>query len=95
MTAAVQARSRDALRNQAVDLILHQGNQRRNDKGYRCAGCDIDKRRQLEAQRLAAARREDDERVALRQHRVDRFALQRAKRLCSPSTGGEVRRSKC
>ena len=67
---AVQVRRRDAVDAQAVDLILHQRDERRDDDARcrdgrsRLRACD--QRRRLEAQRLAAAGRQHDDAVARR-----------------------------
>ena len=71
---AVQERRRDAVDAQAVDLILHQRDERRHDQAQ-AIGRD---RRRLKAQRLAAAGREDDDAVARGQDRVHRLALEGA-----------------
>jgi len=90
---AVQKRRVDAVHAQAVDLILHQGDERRDDEREPAAGrseqiagadrpsagvVDLDERRRLEAERLAAARRQDDDAVSAREDRLHRLALQRA-----------------
>ncbi len=69
-----------AARPQAVDLILHKGDERRDDYAQTLAG----HRRQLVEQRLAAAGGHQCERVAPRQHRLDDLALHRAERLVAP-----------
>ena len=48
------------------------------------ASAVVDERRRLEAQRLAAAGGQDDERVACRQHGVHRLALERAEGRVAP-----------
>jgi hypothetical protein len=68
---------RDAVQAQAGDLVLHQRDQRRDDH----AESVVHERRQLVTQRLAAAGRQHDERVAAVQRRVDRLLLQRPQRL--------------
>ncbi len=84
---AVQIRRRDAVDAQAVDLIFHQRNQRRDNERQaatrrrvrKARGGRVNQRRRLEADRLAAARRQDDDAVARGEDRVHRFALQRTK----------------
>ncbi len=56
---AVQRRRRDAVGEQALYLVLHQGDQGRHDQG-RTRQID---RRQLEADRLAATRGHQHQRV--------------------------------
>ena len=77
---AVVAGGRHAVADQSVDLILHQRNQRRHDDGEAVAGDG----RRLEAEGLAAAGRQHQQRIAARQHRFHRFALQRAERVIAP-----------
>ena len=72
---AVDERRRDAALHQRVDLVLHQGDQRRDH--HREPGQH--QRRNLIAQRLSAARRQDDHRVPAGQHRLDRARLSGAK----------------
>ena len=77
---AVQIRGGDAVDAKPVDLILHQRNQRRDDERE----ARIDDRRRLEAERFAAAGRQDDDAVARIEDRVHRLALQRAERRVAP-----------
>jgi hypothetical protein len=81
---AVVERRLDAVFDQRVDLVLHQRDQRRHHQAQPAA----DQRRRLEAERLAAAGRQHDDRVAPRHDRVHRLALQRAERGVAP-VGGE------
>jgi len=78
----VVARRVDAVLHERVDLILHQGDQRRHDKAETAAA--FHQRGRLETQRLAAACRQDDERIAAVEDRGHRFALQRTKRGVAP-----------
>ncbi len=71
----VDERRRNAAPREAVDLILHQGDQRRDDE--RDAGQL--QRGQLIDQRLARAGGHDHQRVAAAQHGVQRGFLARAK----------------
>ena len=71
---AVQIRRRHAVDAQAVDLILHQRDERRD---HHADAVGLDDRRRLEAQRLAAAGRQHDDAVARRENRVHRLALER------------------
>ena len=72
--ARVDARGRHAERLERVDLILHERDQRRDD--------DRDavehQRRQLVAEALARSGREDGERAAAREQRLDHLGLPRA-----------------
>ena len=77
---AVVERRRHAVADQGVDLVLHQRDQRRDDQ--RETGCDHGRR--LEAERLAAARRQDDERIAAGEDRLHRVALKRPEGRVSP-----------
>ncbi len=65
---------------QAVDLVLHERDQRRDDDGetatVRGGG--------LVAERLAAARGQHDERVTILQHAADGLFLQREKAIVAP-----------
>ncbi len=95
---AVQIRGRHAVDAQAVDLILHQRNQRRDDQGEaeslrpvrRDAPCarrvrrETHERRRLETQRLPAAGRQHDDAVASGEDGLHRFALQRTEARESP-----------
>ena len=77
---AVQLRRRDAARGQAVDLVLHQRDQRRDDDG----DAVVQERRHLVAERFAAAGRQDYERVAPLQHRGHGLFLQRTEHALPP-----------
>ena len=70
---AVHRRGWNAARGEAIDLILHQRQQRRYDDCQPFAT----HRRRLEAERLAAARRHHDERIAVFQNALHCLALQR------------------
>ena len=77
---AVQVGGRHAIHPKAIDLILHQRDQRRNDERHAAARRGrlwVDDRRRLEAQRLAAAGRQHDDAVAALEDRLHRLALQR------------------
>ena len=84
---AVQERRRDPVDAQAVDLILHQRDERRHDEAEP-VGRD---RRRLEAQRLAATGREHDDAVARLQNRVHRLALERTEFRKAPDAVERVR----
>ena len=77
---AVVERRGNAVADERIHLVLHQRDQRRHD--HREAGLDDGGR--LEAQRLAPAGRQHDDRVATRQDRFHRLALQRAERGITP-----------
>ena len=77
---AVVAGRRHAVADQRVDLVLHQRDQRRHHHRQAFAG----DRRRLEAQRLAAAGRQHQQRVAAGQHRIHRLTLQRAEGVVAP-----------
>ena len=72
------ARTGDAARNQVVDLILHQRLQRRDHHRQRAGAIVAGQGRQLEAQRLAAARGEDRQRGLTAKSVLDDGPLQRA-----------------
>ena len=74
--AGVDAVRRDPHQPKGRDLVLHQRHQRRDD--YR--ETFPDQRRNLEAKRLARARRHDGQHVAAREQRLDRRLLSRAER---------------
>src|SRR4030095_3580956 len=80
--AAVKCRRWIAAFAQPIDLVLHQRDQRRHD--------DIGSLRQLRwhliAKRFAAARRHDDQRVALLESGSDRLLLEWTKLGISPVT---------
>jgi hypothetical protein len=76
----VVARRRDAIADQRIDLILHQRDERGHDDGEAIA----DEGGRLEAERLAAAGRQHDDRITVRQNRVHRLALQRTERGITP-----------
>ena len=88
-TRAVEARRRDAAGDQAVDLVLHQRDQGRDDEREPVVA---DERRHLEAERLAAAGRQHDDAVAPLEHGADGRALQRPQRSRSPSSAAGRRR---
>ena len=79
---AVVAGRRHAVADQRVDLILHQRNQRRHDDGEPVAG----QGRRLKAQRLAAAGRQHQQRIAVRHHGFHGLALQAVGSWNSPRT---------
>ena len=83
---AVVAGGGHAVSRQRVDLILHQRDERRDHDGE----TRPDERRGLEAQRLAAAGREHDDRIAAGEDGVHRLALQRAERRVAPVTREDV-----
>ena len=76
----LKQRGRHAVADERVDLVLHQRDQRRDD--HRQARAH--ERRRLEAQRLAAAGRQHDQRIAAGQDRVHRLALERTERGVAP-----------
>src|SRR6185503_1462182 len=76
----VEERRRHAVADERIDLIFHQGDQRRDDDGQPGA----EHRRGLEAERLAAPGRQYRDRVAAIEDRVHRFALERPERLVPP-----------
>ena len=78
--AAVQRRGGIAALAQAVDLVLHQRDQRRDDD----VGALAPRRRDLVAQRLAAAGRQHDQRVAARQPARIASLLQRPQLVVAP-----------
>ena len=84
---AVVAGRRHAVADKRVDLILHQRDQRRDDDRETVAG----DRRRLEAERLAAAGRQHEQRIAAGQHGLHRFALQRTERVVAPGTCSRMR----
>ena len=61
----------DAARGELVLLVLHQRDERTDDDRQTLEH----QRRQLIDERLTAAGRHDDERVAAREHRLDRLPL--------------------
>ena len=75
-TLAVDIRRRYLLVDQAVDLVLHEGNERRNDQGH--AGHH--QGRQLEADRLSCPSRHDGQTVAAIEEGLDNFMLARPER---------------
>ena len=83
---AVVEHGRDAVADQRVHLILHQRDERGDDQGE--AGANDGRR--LKAQRLAAAGRQHDQRVAVREDGGHRFALKRPERRVSPVAGDGV-----
>jgi hypothetical protein len=78
--APVDRRGRVADRLQRIDLVLHQGDERRDHDVGRLP----DQRRQLVAEALAPSRRHDDERVAAGEGRRDRLGLQRPEPVEAP-----------
>ena len=70
---AVDERGRQAARGQRVDLVLHERDERRDHHRQ----LREHERRYLVAERFAAAGRQDDERVAPREDRLDRRFLSR------------------
>ena len=66
----------DAAGLQLVDLVLHQRDERRDDDGEAGPG----EGGELEAERLAAAGRQQGEDIVAGERSLDDFALQRAKR---------------
>jgi hypothetical protein len=78
---AVQIRRLDAVDAEPVDLILHQRDERRHDQRQPATGgrvpMRIDQGGRLKADRLAAARGQDDHAVARAENGVHRFPLQR------------------
>ena len=85
---AVEPGRVDAVGDERVDLIFHQRDERRHDERQTVAH----ERGRLKTQRLAAAGREHDERVASGEDRVHRLALQRTERRVAPElfeNGGE------
>jgi hypothetical protein len=78
---AVKARRRHAVADERVDLILHQRDQRRDDDGEAAV---VREGGNLKAERLAAAGRQDDERIAAGENRIHRLALHRPERRVAP-----------
>ena len=77
---AVVKSGRHAVTDKRVDLVLHQRDKGRDDEGKSRAHDG----RRLEAQRLAAAGRQNDQRVAANEDRVHRFPLQGSEGRVSP-----------
>ena len=71
--ARIESGGIDSLAHERVDLILHQGDQRRDDHGDAVE----QKRRQLVTEALAGSRREHRERGAAGEQRSDHFLLTR------------------
>ena len=69
--AGVDEGAGDTALGELIDLVFHQSDQRRNHQRRAVAH----QGGQLVAQRLAATRRHDDDRVAAREHRLDDFIL--------------------
>lgn len=67
----VKRRRRDVPCPQAVHLILHERNERRNHQGQ----ARQDRRRQLVTERLSLAGRHDRHRVAAGQYRINHLSL--------------------
>ena len=82
--ARVEPRRVDALAREEVDLILHQRDQRRDDDRHAVE----QQRGQLVAEALARAGREDRERGAAGEQRLDDLLLAGAE-LCVAEAGGE------
>ena len=68
----------DALADQVVDLVLHQGLERRNDDGQLAAAPVVCERRDLIAERLAGAGRQDRDETLAAEARDDDVPLERA-----------------
>ena len=83
---AVVAGGRHAVGVQAVHLVLHQRDERRNDHRQP----RLEQRRRLEAERLAAARRHHEQRVAAGEDRVHDLALVRPELRVAPVPGEDV-----
>jgi hypothetical protein len=83
---AVQRRRGHAGRDERVDLVLHQRDERRDDDGQSVE----EQRRRLEAERLSRAGGHDQERVAPGEHGVDGLPLQRAQRGEPPRARDDV-----
>ncbi len=81
---AVVAGRVDAVLDERVDLVLHQRDEGRDDEREAAPAATLDERRRLEAERLAAAGWQDDDRVAAGEDRVHRLALQRPERGVAP-----------
>ena len=73
----IEIGSADANRFQCINLVLHQGNQRRDDD----ASAGPDQGRNLVAQRFAAASRHQHQRITAVNQRFDDFRLMRAETL--------------
>src|SRR4051794_6551477 len=84
--ARVEPRRIDALTGKQVDLILHQRDQRRDDHRHAVEH----QRRQLVAEALAAAGREDGERRAARKERFDHLLLTGAERRPAEAVGEKL-----
>ena len=77
---AVELDRGNVARLQAVNLIFHERNERRDDDG----GAPAQHGRRLIAERLAAARRKHEQRIAAIEHGAHRVFLQRAKGAVAP-----------
>ncbi len=87
--AGIEERRGDAARLQGIHLVLHQGDQRRDHHGEARPG----QGRQLEAEGLASAGRQQGENVPARQGRLDDLPLVGAERIIAeraPQEGGQV-----
>ena len=73
----------------AVDLILHQRDERRDDDGHTVE----QERRQLVAEALAEPGREHRQRAAARKQRLDHLGLPRAKRTQAEALGEQAARA--
>ena len=82
----VQELGGDAVGVQGVDLVFHERNQRRDDD----RGAGAMQRRDLEAERLAAPRGHEDERVAAGDEVLDDLALVRAERVVAEDAAERV-----
>ncbi len=80
--AAVNRRGRITGQAQRIDLVFHQRDERRDHD----VGAPGNRRRHLIAQRLAAAGRHHDQRVAAFEAGSDRLQLQRPQAFKSPKT---------
>ena len=83
---AVVERRRHAVADQRVHLVLHQRDERRDDERQ----ARPHERRRLEAERLAAAGRQHDDRVAAGEDGVHRLALQRTEGGVAPVSGDDI-----
>ena len=86
----------DAVGPQRVDLVLHQGNERRDDHGKTAVGRGLrGNRRRLVAQRLPAAGGQHDNRVAAFGDGLHRLGLQGEKALVPPVLLHRLDKSRC
>src|SRR5260370_26962090 len=82
---AIELGGGDPARPQAIDLVFHQGNERRNDN-RRAAAKDCGG---LVAKRLAAAGRQDDKGIAAGEDGLHRLLLERTQAAKAPVAGRE------